>query len=499
MTIVQVVVQLLLQIVVAPVVLRFAGQNALGAFAAIVQCLAYMLAIDVGFYAMVVKYLAGAYGRGGVGPEFMTVVVTARRFFGWANIGYAILIAVFATNAGRWLNLPPAEAEQARSGLWWLAGWTLIRVPFLVASFALYSVQDLAARNGIAVAGSVLRFAVTLALVVAGFGLTGLIAGYIINDVVEHGGSWLRFRSVHPGASRFAARHDAALLRGMLKLSISTLLIVVGSRVLYFSDNLIVGMLVSAAAASVYYTTQLPATFGWLTINRLTENAAPAINEIHARAEPARLRSVYLKLHRYVFLVSLPFATGLLLFNEAVVSRWVGPGQFGGLALTAGLAVVSLGVTSGCVDYAFLLASGAVQRYALVFAAAAVLKCALSLWLCQRFGPVGVVFATAPAALMYVAYGQRSMRRRLAISQREFLARCLRPVLPAVALAAALVAPWVWYAPAGRWWELAGQVTVFLLVYAGMAWHGLLPEEHRAAREKWLTGWAAVRGRAERA
>lgn len=478
MTVVQLVVQMLLQFVVAPVVLRFAGQDALGAYAAIVQCLAYMLAIDVGFYSAMAKYLAEAYGREGVGAGFMRVMNTARVFIVVMNVAYAIAIAALASQAGAWLNLPVTEAAQARSGLLMLAGWTLLRIPLLSSSFALLSVQDLAARNAISVLGSVVRFGTSLALVAFGFGLTGLIIGYIGNEMVEYLGCRWRFDRLHPQARSLRAPADRGLLMELLKLSGSTLLIMVGSRFLFFSDNMIVGLLTSAAAASVYYTTQLPGTFGWMTINRLTDNASPAINEMYGRSATAQMQALYLRMHRYIQLLAVPFGIGVLLFNGRIVTLWVGPDQFGGNLINVGLACLTVVVTLGWVDYSFLLAAGRIRAYAFIFFGAGLLKFGLSVICCRLWGPAGVMIATVPAALVYAVYGQVAVRAQLGIGFPQFLRASLAPVVLPAIVTAAITGTVAWQWPAGSWVELIGQCGLFAVVYLPLAWRSL-PEEER--------------------
>ena len=94
-------------------------------------------------------------------------------------------------------------------------------------------------------------------------------------------------------------------LKSMLKFGLLSMVFSIGTRLTYNTDSIIVGYLFGAVAASIYYSTQVPAFMGYNLLWKLPQNASPAVVELFARKDMDTLRSSYYRLSRYILLLAI--------------------------------------------------------------------------------------------------------------------------------------------------------------------------------------------------
>ena len=470
--------QMLLQAFLAPLVLRLAGQETLGAYALLMQVVGYLAMLDLGFSVTLNRYLAQASGLDDGGKRFRDVLSTARTFLLGSNLLIAALTVLVSFNIEVLFSLTPQIASQARLGLAVLAVWTVARTPWVVYGIGLNATQNLVAANSIGIIGNSGRLLFSLGLVFAGTGLVGLMAATVLAEALATLLSSSHFRRIFPQHRPQWGIPDRKLFKEMLSFSLQAMLISVAWRLVYYTDNIVVGYLYGAAAVSVYYTTQMPATIGFNIANRVSDNAAPAVNELYARQERVKLREVFLRLHRFNFLLVIPLAAGLALLNRELVSLWVGKGQYAGDLMSCALAAFTLLITVSHVSWTFVFASGQIRTLSWVSLFEGAANLGLSLWLGRLIGLPGVMVATVLASIPTTAYLLAVSLRGLDLGAGEFLGSCFLPsVLPVVAGCAALL---VTRSALGseEWFSFLAQGLVLLLAYGSLAYRfNLAPSE----------------------
>ena len=152
-SIVQYASQILLQALLAPIVLRVAGRETLGAFAAIVQVLSLLGLVDIAGSWSLERFLAQAMGKDPSGASFREVFTTARTIFLLTNTLFALLVVLLSLFIGRIFHLSPEVAWQARWALRAIAIWAIVRTPLAAYANALVAMQDLAVVNMIGTLG----------------------------------------------------------------------------------------------------------------------------------------------------------------------------------------------------------------------------------------------------------------------------------------------------------------------------------------------------------
>jgi O-antigen/teichoic acid export membrane protein len=338
-SILQLGAQIALQALLAPLVLRLSGQETLGAFAALMQVLTYLALSDLGFSAALNRYLAQAFGKDDGLVTFGRTLSVGRTFLVFTNCLLAVVALALSFYIASILHLSPTLAGQARLALRILAVWAVLRTPLLLYGAALTAAQRMAANNLMAIVGNVARLVFSIIAIYSSGVLVGLVLAYMAGEGIAFAMQRWWFRKVFPGVNVFWGIRDRTLFDEIFSFGLHALKINVATALAFYTDTFIVARLHGGAAASVFYTTQMPAIACCTVAWRATDNTLPGINEIIARSEWDRLRATYLRLSRYALFVAGPLAIGILGFNHAFIRLWVGEGQYAGTVMTVALAV----------------------------------------------------------------------------------------------------------------------------------------------------------------
>jgi O-antigen/teichoic acid export membrane protein len=385
--------QIILQALLAPIVLKVAGRETLGAFAAIIQVLALLQLVDIAGSWSLERFLAQAMGRDLSGARFREVFTTARMIFLLSNSAFALLVLLFSFFVGRIFHLSAEVRWQASWALRVIAAWAVLRTPLAAYGNALTATQDMAAANLIGTLSSTLRMIASVGLVLAGGGLFGLMLAGTIAEASALVLYRMRFKKLNPGLMPGWGVPDRALMREMIGFGGHWIFFNVGSVLIARTGNILAGLTGGAALASTFYTSQTPAMMGHDMMQRLSDNIAPGINELYGRGDLARVRATISRMTRAILVLALPLATGVLLFNRDLVVSWVGAEQYAGRLLTVSLALFCL---CFAVQRVAIISSFVVGWMRLLSATAlgqGVAYIGLSLWLGRRLGLGGITLS----------------------------------------------------------------------------------------------------------
>lgn len=475
----QYALQVGLQAVLMPVVLRRAGQDALGVYAVVIQCVGYLTLTDLGFSSAVGRYLAQASGAADGGARFSRVVATARLFSMGSNALFFVLCGALAWSLPVVVSAPPSLISQGRWALALLAGWSLLRTPLAVSAAVLTATQHLARANLAAAAGNAFRILASLALVLAGGGLFGLLLGHLLGEVMTLSVQYAMCRVIGAIPKRVAAPYDRALVSEMLGFGLRAFGISVGVRLIFQTDAIVVGHLFGSAAASVYYSTQIPATILYNVPLRISDNAAPAVNELWGRGAIESVRRAYLRLLRYTLLVAAVFGVGVIALNGALVRVWLGPAQFAGTSMSVALGLFTVLLNTSHVGFVVVMASGRIGTLGGLVLAEGIANLALSILLGRAMGLPGVMWATVVTNLVSSGYLFVRAQRVLELRWRDTFAALKGLVLPigaGVTLAIMLNAG----ASVTSWSGLLAAGAALVTVYGTLAWRQAVTPEERS-------------------
>jgi O-antigen/teichoic acid export membrane protein len=480
-SIVQYCTQILVQILLAPIVLKVAGRETLGAYAAIMQTLGFLALVDIAGSWSLERFLGQASGLDDGGERFRNIFTTSRTLLLVTNSVFALLVVVFSFFIATLFHLSPAVALEARHALYIIAAWAILRTPLAAYSNASIATQDIAATNLIGAFAGVLRTLASLGFVLAGGGLFGLM---LAGTVAEATGNVLyryRFRKLNPNLNAGWGIPDKALLREMLGFGGHAAFLNIGNMLWYSSGNMIAGVTNGAASASSFYTTQMPANTVSMMIYRMTEASVPAVNELHGRRDHEKVREAFIRLCRLMLLFNLPLAVGVVLFNRDVVVCWVGAQQYAGTLLTASLAAFFTVNAIQRLAIVFSFIFGWIRLLSVTSLLQGIANFGLAFYLGRRLGLGGITLAlvivTIPQAIILL----RKIDGYLKVDIVRLLgATAVRSIVPlAVASTIGLLVHVRVTVVHGHFVGLFCEILSFIAVYGVLAWFFIASDRDR--------------------
>ncbi|MGA2171199.1 MAG: MATE family efflux transporter [Terracidiphilus sp.] len=461
--------QIGLQVLLAPLVLRRAGAETLGVYAILMQATAYLSLLDTGMGLALTRFLAQAHGANGESGTFRDVISSGRLVLIGTGLLFAAAATVVALFIGRIFPLSAKVLVQARVCILILAGWAILRAPWSTYNNALVATQNLAASNLIATLQNTARLILTLGLVGAGLGLFGLIAGGVLAEALGLVICLIVFLRLCPDCAP-QWTYKPSVVVALSRFAFQTLLLAIATRLTVGSDNIVVGYLLGPQAVAAYYTTVMPGTMGYLLTVRLSDSAAPAINELWSRGAIPVLRNNILKIHRYTLTMAFGLGGALLLFNRPLITLWVGSQRYAGLLATVSLASFAITVSASHVNGILTMATGRIRTLSIVALCEGGLNLVLSLFFGRHFGAGGVMLGSAVSNLVSTTYLQFRFSSDLAVSGRLYLRNCLLPALPSVLAACVVGGALSRSLGLASWWSLGFAGTCYTLTGLVVAW-----------------------------
>lgn len=474
---------ILLQFMLAPVVLKVAGTEVLGAYSFLMQMVSWAALTDLGFGVAIGRYLSQAVGIDDNRKRFRDVFTTGRTFYIVSNFAFAVLILIISWKLETFISMSSSVGDEARNALILLAIWVVIRTPLALYTDALIATQNLVKVNVISAIGAVLRLTLSLVLVLSGSNLIGLMLANVLAEMVTYLLGYLWYRRLYIKDQFGWGIPDSSLFREMLGFGLSYMVVMVAGRLSSNTDSIILGYLYGASAVSIYYTSQMPGTMLYQFIWKLADNSAPALNELHARNAVSQISNVYLRLLRYSLILVVPLAIGLIALNRYAITIWVGSSQYGGDILTAGLAVFAITQVVIHLNCIFLIAYGDIKVMSIFFLIAGVLKVIIAYWLGRIGGLQGVMLSNAIVDLFAFAYFSLRVWNKLGLSFKEVVQKAILPTISSSFLPLLLLILIVLMPPSNTWLGFLSWVAIFGCFWIiGTVSMGLLPTERDQIR-----------------
>ena len=296
-----------------------------------------------------------------------------------------------------WFRLAGHDADQLRRCFQFgavAAAANLFNNAFVGFSKA---VQNTALMSVVGVAASAASFAVSLCLVLTGWGLWALPLGVMTRAFLALAGSVVFLLRYHKDDMTRRFRWRMSIATELAKILPATALGGLSYSLMNQSDTALVGILLRPELAAVYNITRKAID----TMKALIDNVAFAsyggFAHLVGSAERGRSLQVHAEILSVRLWLAIPAAAVYLAVNEAFLRLWVGPSLFGGRTLTFFLALqMIVGGGSYLINYLYR-ASVSVQKGSLMLALEAAVRVplmvALLLWLGLPGLPLGGMLA----------------------------------------------------------------------------------------------------------
>jgi O-antigen/teichoic acid export membrane protein len=385
----------ILQAVLTPVILKIAGQEALGAYAIVMQIIGYGLILDFGLGVALSRYLSQSFDYTDNYTKFRKVFNIGRYFILSTNALLSIFIMILAFKIESLITGSNAIIADARTSLYLLSAWTITRTPLILYGHGLLASQNMATANIIGLIGSISRLALSLYLVFKGFGLIGLVVANVVSEFIGLLLQKVYFNKIYPELTLQWCQPDMPKLRELFAFGLSYWGVNIAIVLTVGSDIIVVGHLYGAAVAAIFYTTKIPSFLIIQVIYKISDNAGPAINELLSQGNFDAVRSAYLRVLRYSLLLAVPLAIGIFIFNKGVITAWAGANQYAGSIMSLALSGFVLTQVINHINAMITLAVGNMRNWMAISVVTGLMTITLAYALGKFFGMQWVMVAIA--------------------------------------------------------------------------------------------------------
>jgi O-antigen/teichoic acid export membrane protein len=431
---------MILQIVIAPLLIKNGGAASLGGYAAIMQFVGYLTLLDLGFTSTLSRYLSQSYNDTTDGrKKFINIFNIGRWYLFVACFIMGIVIASLSFVIPGSIGLKGALKADATNAMLILAGWYCIRFYFTMFNIVLYATQNMKVANICLTGGIVLRFLLTLLFVRLHYNITGIVAANVIGDFSAAFAQMVYFK-IKNKEIKFSWRiYDKSVFKQLFNFGFNSFLINIATRAFQASTTFITGIIIGAVAAAHYYSMVTPPLVIFTFVNLIMYNLLPAMNEMIAKGELEVLRNTYLNTLKWKLTILFAAFLGILLFHKFITIIWVGKAQYEGFYYTIVFALYMVVVTIGSFNENVLIVLGTIKWYARLQLAVTIVGILLTILGGYFFALKGIVLANLIVLTPTVVYVFYRLTKQLNIQKR--IAEAIPPLkyLIAISLVTILV------------------------------------------------------------
>ncbi len=417
------------------------------------------------------------------------VVSTAVAYYLLPASALFVATLVVAANMEAWFAIPEGLGDTSRAVALIVGLSFAATVPLQVYHAVLSSYQRYDLINAISVSSILLRTLLIVVLLGRGNGLLTLSILYAGTEVAIRLMAMAYGRRMMGGLGIAISRVDRSLLRSMMTYGVSTILYMSGAILVFKSADMVIGALISSASVSRFFIATTPVILLTTVIQVFAQAMKPAVSELDARDERARIEEMALLAQKYTLFAILPGVAFMLVMGGAFLDVWVGDrfpddAARGQLAVVLQILAVGAGLRlSQHTNFIVLVGKGRHRAYGVATAVMIASGVAMEVAAVTVFdaGLEGVALGCAiPMGLISALFLPAYFRSRMGIGFRASLRRSWLPALAATTPGVAVVVGWaLWRMPAS-WPELLLAVAVSAGATAAGAWAFALDGVERA-------------------
>ena len=234
---------ILFQLLVTPMILFYAGQESLGAYAIIMQIIGYCILLDLGFTVALTRFLCQTFDYKDESGQFTKLLSTGRTFLTFTNFIIFILLVVSAWQIEKIIPGTKIIHNDAQKALLLMATWMIIRTFLYVYNFALIATQDIAIINTIAIFINLFKLFCAVLFTYMGLGFLGLIIANIVAELLQFIFQKIYFNKKYKHISLKWKLTNISLGFEIFKFGLRYWGVNLSVVLLLGSDNLIVGLI----------------------------------------------------------------------------------------------------------------------------------------------------------------------------------------------------------------------------------------------------------------
>lgn len=433
------IVSIAIGVFMSPFLIHHLGEVGYGVWVLIQSTVSYMYILDLGLRTTVIRFSAEAHAR--EDHQEVSRVVSAAL---WIRVWTGSAILVIATTIS--LLLPhlfrvPAQYEFAAQVALVLAGASLAStLCFSVFSAVLSGLGRFDVLGILDLARAIFTSFGLVPIILCGFGIAAMALWQFIVVLVINLATLLLCFRVYPELKCRFERPHRAILASLWSLSLYVLIYNGGGQLILYTDNLVAGAFVAAAAVSYYAVAGKMMEYVRLIAISILQYIMPLASSFSARNQHERLQQLHLRGSQAVLLVTYPILITLFLRGDTLLRLWIGAKFAAETAEILRVLTVALMLMLGNANInGMTLALDRQRTLALVTIGEGLANLVISIVLVHRMGIIGVAVGTLiPTAVTSLLFWPHYLCRLLRISTVKYILHgWLRPVAAMIPFVAA--------------------------------------------------------------
>ncbi len=423
----------------SPFLIHHLGVAGYGVWILIQSTVSYMYFMDLGLRTTVVRFSATAQAQGDhVGVS--KVISAALWIRLWTASGIMAIAITLATFLPHLFKIPPALLSTGRIALLLVAATLCSTLVFSVFNALLSGLG----RFDLLGLMELIQIAVTTTCLVTVIELgRGLVAMAICQLAVVLAVNLLNvtvcFR-IYPHLHLFFHAPEKELLHSLWSLGLFVLIANGAGQLILYTDNVVVGAFVAAAAVSYYAVAAKMVEYVRTVAISILKYFMPLASSFAARQQMDRVRQLHLRGTQAVLLVTYPLVLCLMLRGGTLLRLWIGnhfSAEATGVLTILSVAAALMLANSGVNSLALALDRQRLLAYATLIEG--LFNLGLSIFLVRRIGVLGVAWGTLiPTLLIPFLFWPPYLCRLLNMSlPRYLLEGWLRPIAAMIPFALA--------------------------------------------------------------
>jgi O-antigen/teichoic acid export membrane protein len=377
--------------VMSPFLVRHLGDSIYGVWILVGSLVGYLGLLDFGITSSTVKYIAEyrAHNDQKAINRLVTTSLAIYSVIGLITLVISAIVAVFFNDIFHTpLSFSTAAAVVLITGLNLALAFPAGVFVGVVRGYQRYDID-----STVTTAYILVRAAVTVILILKGYGILALASVTLVFDLLRLGYLIRAAYKLNPNIEIKRQYYDKTQMRTLFGYSFFAFMMLVGKKLIFYTDAIVIGIFMPLTAVTLYsvanrlvtYLLQVSETIGVLT---------PTASDMGARNDQAAIKEMLVISTKYMLLIALPISAIFFVLGDSFISLWMGP-EYASSAVI--LSILTISVLAHLLElpaHTMLLGLGKHKVVAWFTLAQAVINLGMSLALVKPYGLKGVALGT---------------------------------------------------------------------------------------------------------
>lgn len=420
-----------------PFILRELGPAGYGIWVLVGSFASYAYLLDLGIGGAVVKFVAehSATDSSAGANRLIATASTLYLALGGVVIAASVLLASAFIEL---FDVPESQRSTAGYVILLTGLTTAVSIVCTPAMSILRGKQRYDLYNLVNAGGSLLTAVATVAVLLAGWGLVGMVAITVPTTLLMRLLALRMVRQVAPELRVTWRGADRKLLRKIMTFGSSSFAIFAANRLNSKSDELVIVTFLPISMVAPYAVSRTLSELARTLAEQFVKTIMPLASHLDARKDVQRLRTLFIVGSRLTLAALVPVALVLVLLAEPILTAWLGSSYASNDVLVIILTVAGVIGISQWSAQSIIEGMGQHRIVAVALLSAAAANVVLSIVLVRVLGLVGVALGTLiPTAIVSLGfilpYAMRVMQVGFKESVRAIWLPALLPAIPSAA------------------------------------------------------------------